>query len=117
MTMGGALFAINHYRRAVRTRRAEWLSSLHEKFFETDRYAHVRRILDYHEDPAYTELQEAVTAGKYLPVVDEFFRYLNFFELLASLGQLRQISDNEILSKPTCWLRTDGTADFRLWNA
>jgi hypothetical protein len=85
------------YRRSVRTKRAEWLASLHETFFETERYAHVRRVLDYQEEPLYTELAQAVAAGTYLPLADEFYRYLNFFELMASLRELREISDEEIL--------------------
>lgn len=76
------------YRRSVRTKRAEWLASLHEKFFETERYAHVRRVLDYPEEPRYTELAKAVAAGTYLPLADEFYRYLTFFELMASLREL-----------------------------
>lgn len=85
------------YRRSVRTKRAEWLASLHEKFFETERYARVRRVLDYQEEPLYTQLAQAVSAGAYLPLADEFYRYLNFFELMASLRQLGEISNDEIL--------------------
>lgn len=85
------------YRRSVRTRRADWLVSLHEKFFETDRYARVRRVLDYRQEPDYSDLAQAVREQKYHPLADEFFRYLNFFELLASLRKLRQISDDEIV--------------------
>jgi hypothetical protein len=85
------------YRRSVRTRRAEWLVSLHEKFFETDRYARIRRVLDYREEPDYSDLIQAVREQKHQPLADEFYRYLNFFELLASLRKLRQISDDEIV--------------------
>ncbi len=85
------------YRRSVRTRRADWLVSLHEKFFETDRYAQVRRVLDYREEPHYSGLAQAVTAQQYHPLADELYRYLNFFELLASLRKLGQISDEEII--------------------
>ncbi|MBI4502431.1 MAG: hypothetical protein HY700_14875 [Gemmatimonadetes bacterium] len=94
----GAPAAYLTYRRSVRTRRAEWLLSLHESFFETDRYLNVRRVLDYNEQPSYAQLESAVMAGTYLPLADELYRYLNFFELLASLRQLGQISDSEILA-------------------
>ena len=93
----GAPFAYLSYRRSVRTKRAEWLASLHDKFFETDRYAQVRRLLDYHEEPQYSDLVRTVTSGTHSPLADEFYRYLNFFELLASLRQLGEISNNEIL--------------------
>ncbi|MGH7718544.1 MAG: hypothetical protein ACREON_06845 [Gemmatimonadaceae bacterium] len=93
----GAPLAYVTYRRSVRTKRAEWLVSLHEKFFETDRYAQIRRILDYRPEPEYAELVRAVAVGAHHPLVDELYRYLNFFELLASLRQLGQISDEEIV--------------------
>lgn len=85
------------YRRSVRTRRADWLVSLHEKFFETDRYARIRPVLDYRREPDYSDLAQAVAAQHYHPLADEFYRYLNFFELLASLRKLGQISDEEII--------------------
>ncbi len=93
----GAPFAYLTYRRSVRTRRAEWLVSLHEKFFETERYAQVRRLLDYREEPSYSQLVQAVASGTHAPLADEFYRYLNFFELLASLRVLGEISDHEII--------------------
>jgi hypothetical protein len=93
----GASLAYFTYRRSVRTKRAEWLASLHEKFFETDRYARIRRILDYRQEPEYSELAAAVGASGYHALADDLYRYLNFFELLASLRQLRQISDEEIV--------------------
>jgi hypothetical protein len=93
----GALFAYTTYRRSVKTRRAEWLASLHEKFFESDRYATIRRVLDYQEQPVLAQLTNAVHTETHHPLVDEFYRYLNFFELLASLRELGQISRKEIL--------------------
>jgi hypothetical protein len=50
--LGGA-FALWTFRHTNRTRRAEWLASLHEQFFETDRYVKVRRVLDYAVEPEY----------------------------------------------------------------
>lgn len=91
-----APIAIWNYRKSVQTRRAEWLSSLHEKFFETPRYSEIRRILDYKPEPEYAELQQAVRGEVHLPITDEFYRYLNFFELLASLKKLNEITDDEI---------------------
>src|SRR5579862_1162115 len=94
--IGGPL-ALLTYRRSVKTRRAEWLQSLHERFFETDRYTEIRRVLDYKEQPAYDELAVAVQSGIHHDLTDELWRYLNFFELLAGLKELRQISDKEIV--------------------
>lgn len=93
----GLAVALVNYRRSVRTRRAEWLASLHEKFFESDRYKEVRRVLDYHGEPQYSELTGAIAAGTHHSLADELYRYLNFFELLAGLRLLGQISDEEII--------------------
>jgi len=93
----GVPLAFWTYRRSVRTKRAEWLASLHEKFFETDRYTQIRRVLDYREEPHYAQLAIAVQAGTHHSLADELWRYLNFFEFLAGLHQLRQISETEIV--------------------
>jgi hypothetical protein len=93
----GFPIALSTYARSVRTKRAEWLASLHEKFFESDRYTNVRRILDYEIEPEYSQLVTAVASGAYNPLADELYRYLNFFELLAGLRQLNQIRDAEVV--------------------
>src|SRR5256885_1072660 len=89
----GFPLALFTYYRSVRTKRAEWLASLHEKFFESDRYTNIRRVLDYHVEPEYAELASAVMTQRHHHLADELYRYLNFFELLAGLRALKQISD------------------------
>jgi hypothetical protein len=89
--------ALRTYRRSVKTRRAEWLASLHEKGFESDRYQDIRRVLDYHSEPEFSALQLAITTQAHHPLADELYRYLNFFEFLAGLRGLGQISDEEIV--------------------
>lgn len=109
--LGGG-FALWTFVHASRTRRAEWLASLHEQFFETDRYVNVRRVLDYRSDPEYSELRTAVATEQPHKLADELYRYLNFFEFLASLRQLQQISDQEILSLFEYDLRMLGDHEF-----
>lgn len=92
----GVPLALVTYRRSVKTKRAEWLASLHEKFFESERYANVRRVLDYRSEPEYSTLASAVASEVHHELTDELYRYLNFFELLAGLRRLKQISDKEI---------------------
>ncbi len=94
----GAPFAYLTYLQSVRTRRAEWLSSLHESFFESERYRQIRRVLDYKPESEYNQLVQAVANGTHSPLIDEFYRYLNFFELLSSLRGLGEISDDEIIA-------------------
>jgi hypothetical protein len=97
VALTGGFVGIMTYRRSVRTKRAEWLVSLHEKFFETPRYADIRRVLDYRAEPEYSELAATVARQSHSELADELYRYLNFFELLAGLRKLGQISDEEII--------------------
>jgi hypothetical protein len=92
----GGIIALLQFRRANRTRRAEWLASLHEQFFERGRYSRVRRALDYRADPDYSTLKAAVGGEAPHEIADELYRYLNFFEFMAGLGQLGQVSRREI---------------------
>jgi hypothetical protein len=92
----GGVVAVLNYTRSVRTRRAEWLASLHETFFGSDRFADIRRILDYKPEPAYGKLVAAVTNETHDDLADELYRYLNFFEFLGSLLKLGQIDEDEI---------------------
>jgi hypothetical protein len=94
-TVGGVV-ALRQFWRGNRMRRAEWLASLHEQFFEKDRYSRARRALDYEADPNYPVLRAAITDNQPHEIADELYRYLNFFEFLAGLRRLRQISDPEI---------------------
>jgi hypothetical protein len=45
------VIALITYRRNMKTKRAEWLSTLHAKFFESTNYKSMRHILDY--EPAH----------------------------------------------------------------
>jgi hypothetical protein len=91
-----AVVGVLNYGRSVRTRRAEWLASLHETFFGSDRFANIRRVLDYKPEPAYGRLVAAVTAETHDALADELYAYLNFFEFLGSLLSLGQIDEDEI---------------------
>ena len=63
-------FALWTYRNSVKTRRAEWLASLHEKFFERDRYKDIRRVLDYRSEPEYSNLVRAIADGTHHLLVE-----------------------------------------------
>ena len=81
-----------------RIRRAEWLRSLFEKFYESQNYKEVRRWVDF-EDLLQKELGNDIT---HIRNDDEHLKeekladYLNFFEFIAALEILKQISLNEI---------------------
>jgi hypothetical protein len=56
------IVALVTYHRNARIKRAEWLSSLHAKFFESANYKTVRHIIDY-APPRLETLREAVEHG------------------------------------------------------
>jgi len=90
-----ALLALATYRKNAKTKRAEWLSALHGKFFESTSYKRVRSILDY-EPPELATLRESVTNGDYNELAEQLVDYLNFFEFIASLWKLGQLDIEEV---------------------
>src|SRR5947208_14450538 len=76
-----------------RIRRAEWLRSLFEKFYESGNYKEVRRWLDF-EDLLQKELGSDIA---HIRNDEEHLKeekladYLNFFEFIAALEKLKQI--------------------------
>lgn len=87
--------AIATYRRSARVRRAEWLSSLHSKFFETSTYKKIRQVLEARGED-YVALRKALTDNQTNDDVELFVDYLNFFEFVGSLRELGQLSSDEI---------------------
>lgn len=83
------------YRRNLRIRRAEWLSSLHSKFFETTTYKRIRRLLEAKGDE-YSALRQALSDNQTSDDVELLVDYLNFFEFVGSLRELGQLSNEEI---------------------
>jgi hypothetical protein len=91
----GGIVAIITYRRDVNRRRAEWLMSFYEKFYEDPQYKRVRFLLDY-QPPEYESLKQAVEAGEADERAEQVVDYLNFFEFVASLWRLGQISLRDV---------------------
>ena len=81
-----------------RIKRAEWLQSLFEKFYEGSHYKQVRRWLDF-EDLLIKELgndaEHIINDGDHIKE-EMLADYLNFFEFIASLEKLKQLSLKEI---------------------
>lgn len=82
--------------RTAKVRRAEWLSTLHSKFYESDKYKEIRRILDYDSEPELKKLREAIESGADNDLVEKLVDYLNFFEFVAALCQLGQLRTTEV---------------------
>jgi hypothetical protein len=86
----GAIPALWVYYTNSRLRRAEWLASLYEKFYERPNLKDIREILDC-EDGQSTGADNLVNeepAG--------FTDYLNFFEFVAVLRKSHQLTDEQI---------------------
>jgi hypothetical protein len=110
--VGGAL-AILTFWRTAKVRRAEWLSSLHTKFFEGSGYKEIRRILDGNDtDPDFSQLRSSIAARQSTSLVDAFDDYLNFFEFVATLRKLRQLKPREISMMFDYYLRLLCKHDF-----
>ncbi|MDH3601540.1 MAG: hypothetical protein OEU26_18160 [Candidatus Tectomicrobia bacterium] len=102
----GVLIAAATYYWNSRVRHAEWLASLHNKFFEENNYKQMRWILDYQPEEEIRILRqcidESVSGGSNVgddrsqALMQALEDYLNFFEFIASLWQLRQLSLKEI---------------------
>ena len=89
----GFVVAVLSYRNQVKIKRAEWLKSLYEKFFENSTYKEVRVWLDYGhlharltvEDAGLRELNE-----------EKFTDFLNFFEFIGVLYSSRHLTFKQV---------------------
>ena len=85
--VGGAAVVWVYYRDHLR-KKAEWMHQLYGKFFENAQFKKIRRTMDHKgitEDWLKTEANE-----------EQLVDYLNFFEYIASLHTMGQISQEEI---------------------
>jgi hypothetical protein len=85
-----AIWAIYVYFRNSRLRRAEWLGSLYEKFYERPDLKGVREVLDC-EGGQSADIDKLVAEEP-----SEFSDYLNFFEFVAVLWKSGQLTQDEI---------------------
>jgi hypothetical protein len=85
-----ALWAIYVYLTNSRLRRAEWLASLYEKFYERPDLKEIREILDCEGNDS-ADITKLVRDEP-----SKFSDYLNFFEFVAVLQNSRQLKKAEI---------------------
>lgn len=101
--------ALRTFEHTVRLKRAEWLDKLHSKFYESENYKRIRRILDYQLEPDYEQLERAVSRKKIdeesCVLAENFVDFLNFFEYIAALRRTGQLSDEEIFMLFEYYLR------------
>ena len=89
LSLIGIFIAWTTFRQNTKLKRAEWLRSLFEKFYESDHYKDIRSKIDG------TTIQQDVSGNSQLE--EKLVDYLNFFEFIASLWKLKQLKKNEVL--------------------
>lgn len=94
-TVGGVL-SLFFWWQSVKTRRAEWLYSLHEKFYEDSCHKKTRLLLDYRPKEELERLYKGLEEDCYPDVCEPLVDYLNFFEFIAGLWIMHQLSLKEI---------------------
>lgn len=96
ITISGGLFTIYTYWKNSKLKRSEWLYNLYEKFYEKDNYKRIRYIIDYERVEDIKRLKKGVVYDCEDELVEELVDYLNFFEFIASLWTMKQLTSKEI---------------------
>lgn len=89
-TGAGVLVAAINYLNQTKLKRAEWVKSLFEKFFESSVYKEVRGWLDYDELPT------RLSGPGQRENEEKFTDFLNFFEFIGVLYSRGQIKSEEV---------------------
>lgn len=95
-TILGGAFTIYTYWQNSRLKRTEWLYQLYEKFYEESYYKEIRRIIDYDQKDGIKRLKNGIENDCEEELVELLVDYLNFFEFIASLEKLKQLTIKEI---------------------
>ena len=90
------VFAVKSYMQSVRVRRAEWLQKLYQQFYEIGRYKAIREILDYRPELELAQIHAHLQDQSIDDLVDQLWDYLNFFEFVAGLRDLKQIKEEDL---------------------
>ncbi len=91
---GGAPFAVRTYWIGARLKRAEWLQKLYVQFYEQERYRRIRDDLDYGSELA--PLHQGIQENAQSCLMGQLWDYLNFFEFVAGLLELKQIREKDL---------------------
>jgi hypothetical protein len=101
------------YKKTAKLKRAEWLRSLYEKFYEQPQYKKIRQAIDY-ETEDLQKIVFGIENGGETELLESFNDFLNFFEFIAVLWKLEQISLDEIRMIFEYYIRRMGDFDFIL---
>jgi len=84
------------YRSNARVNHGRWLLSLYEKFYEEAHYKPVRALLDYGGPSELDRIRRALENHDNVELEEQVVDYLNFFEFIAQLRELKELTEKEI---------------------
>lgn len=79
-----------------KTKHAEFLTDLYERFYLNDTFKLVREKIDLEKGNPYTKAKFVSDKRKNKDFEQKFSDYLNFFQFIISLKKLSQLDDDEI---------------------
>lgn len=88
------------YRKQAKTKRAEWLKALFEKFYEKEEFKDVRRWIESGEIESKINIDTTVSKEE-----EKIADYLNFFEFIATLKADNQLKRRDVLNLFEYYLR------------
>ena len=102
--------AVQEYSARVAGDKAKWLFDLYEKLFEDGRYKDVRQKLDYDDTLEIKTLiikdkDNQSFAPNEMNEFDRFTDYLNFFEMIAHLREVGQLTSADVNATFDYYLR------------
>jgi hypothetical protein len=97
----GVIIAALNYRNQTKTKRAEWLRTLFEKFYENENYKEIRKWIESDEICTKINLTD-VTISE---ADEKFTDYLNFFEFIATLESEGQLKEKDVRNLFDYYLR------------
>lgn len=111
--IGGGITIYIYYKNS-RLEKAKWLYSLFEKFYYEGNYSEIRSIIDYNREHHISKLFLALTKHDNEELEEKMVNYLNFFEFIASLWKMNQLTLMEIRMMFDYYIRRLGDYDFIL---
>ncbi len=104
LSLAGIFIAWRTFQQNTHLKRAEWLRSLFEKFYESDHYKEIRWKIDNGSIQQDLEKNPALE--------EKLVDYLNFFEFIASLWTLKQLSKREVCMLFEYYLKIIKNSDY-----
>lgn len=99
------------YRKQTKTKRAEWLKALFEKFYEKEEFKEVRKWIESGEIESKIHLDPSVSKEE-----EKIADYLNFFEFIATLKTDNQLKRKDVLNLFEYYLKKIKTSEkCMLW--